>query len=142
MSDGFYDGETGGGSHWIPKRGAQSLCTGVACESVALRRVLEYFQTAIALTDGRKKREIAVAARRDERNKKTKGQKMGDKEKLKKAADELQSAFMKFCVVAVVESAPPSQAIASVALAVDRLFHHFMDSVAKTADAIKERVGE
>ena len=63
-------------------------------------------------------------------------------EELKKAADELERAFINFCVVAVEESNSPSQAIVSVALAVDGLFHHFMDSVAKTADAIKERVGE
>lgn len=59
-------------------------------------------------------------------------------EELKKAADELERAFIDFCVVAVEESNSPAQAVATVAMSVDGLFHHFMDSVAKTVSAIKE----
>lgn len=59
-------------------------------------------------------------------------------EKLKKAVDELQRAFINFCVVAVEESNSPAGVVATVALAVDECFHHFMESVAQTARAIKE----
>ena len=65
---------------------------------------------------------------------------MGDK--TRKAVDDLRDSFVKFCTVAVEESESPSQAIAMVAMAVDGCFHHFMDAIVKTADAIKERVGE
>jgi len=59
-------------------------------------------------------------------------------EKLKKAADELERAFINFCVVAVEETDSPAGAVATVAMSVDGCFHHFMASVAQTASAIKE----
>lgn len=59
-------------------------------------------------------------------------------EELKKAADELERAFVNFCVVAVEESNSPAQAVATVAMSVDGCFHHFMESVARTVSAIKK----
>ncbi len=59
-------------------------------------------------------------------------------EKLKKAADELERAFINFCVAAVEESDAPAQAVATVAITVDGCFHHFMESFAQAASAIKE----
>lgn len=50
----------------------------------------------------------------------------------------MQREFINFCVVAVEETNSPAGAVATVALAVDGCFHHFMESVAQSASAIKE----